>query len=329
MTASPCIALTQRGSTRVRRSISSLGFRPISSASSAEGFLRSPQARNPFLLYVAFTAPHDPRTPPPEHRVEAASITLPANALPVHPFDNGEMIVRDELLEAFPRHPDAVRGHIADYYGMIAHLDSGIGSILATLDEVGLTDDTVVMYMADHGLALGQHGLMGKQNLYEHSTHVPLIMKGPGIPAGPRVPHLVWHADTTATLLEIAGHPADPQSEGSNLLPLARGGAGAIRTTFAAAYRLSQRMVRDERFKLIRYFPQGDPRTSAPTPAGLPMRGSLTEQLFDLWSDPGETQNLAFLPEMKDVRDRLLSDLASWQIGVGDPLASVPLADAP
>ncbi len=115
--------------------------------------------------------------------------------------------MRDETLESFPRSRDALRRHLADYYGMIAHLDAAIGSILATAGEMGLLENTVVVYTADHGLALGQNGLMGKQNLYEHSLHVPLIMAGPGIGEGVRVPHLVWHADTRATMLDMAGLP--------------------------------------------------------------------------------------------------------------------------
>ena len=297
------------------------GFSTDLFRASAEAFLRSPDAEEPFLLYVAFTAPHDPRTPPPEYRFPSDEVELPKNAAPVHPFDNGEMLVRDELLEAFPREPDAVRGHIADYYGMIAHLDAAIGSILATLDEVGKTNDTIVIYTADHGLALGQHGLMGKQNLYEHSLRIPLIVSGPGIPAGRRVPHLVWHADTMATILEMAGHPGDSACEGGSLVRLARGEAGSIRSTFAAAYRYAQRMVCNERHKLIRYFDGNEQRQSRETSVGEPTRGSRTEQLFDLLNDPMETRNLAFLPDMRDVRALLLSELEAWQARVGDPLA--------
>ena len=113
--------------------------------------------------------------------VSPDAVTLSDNVLPSHPFDNGDALVRDETLESFPRSRDALRRHLADYYGMIAHLDAAIGSILATAGEMGLLDDTVVVYTADHGLALGQNGLMGKQNLYEHSLHVPLMMAGPGI----------------------------------------------------------------------------------------------------------------------------------------------------
>jgi arylsulfatase A-like enzyme len=292
-------------------------------ADSARRFLRTVERAQPFCLYVAFTAPHDPRTPPPAFAVEPSVVSLPANFEPVHPFDNGEALVRDEVLEQIPRPPDAVRQHIADYYGMIAHLDDAIGSILATAKDAGLLDDTIVVYTADHGLALGQHGLMGKQNLYEHSLRVPLLLAGPGIPHGRRVPALTWHSDTRATLLDYAGLPLEEESEGTSLLGLMLGRAPPPRTHFSAAYRASQRMIRDDRFKLIRYVDStgftmpSTPGYSAPTP------GSSLEQLFDLQEDPLETANLVFKPELQGIRRELGEALASWQSLVGDPFAQL------
>ncbi len=259
----------------------------------------------PFLLYVAFTAPHDPRTPPERWRRDPATVSLPPNAVPVHPFDNGEMQVRDERLEAWPREPEAVRRHIADYYGMIAHLDDRIGSILATLEARGLAEDTVVVYSADHGIAIGQHGLMGKQNLYEHSTRVPLIMAGPGIVEGRRVDDLVWHGDTTATLLDIAGTDPAVAADGHSLMPALRGEGLPSREYVGAAYRFTQRSVQDGRWKLIRYSSNPDWR-----PGGEQTRGSDVVQLFDLDNDPWERVNVAW-----DVAARRCSRAAGDRAG--------------
>ncbi|MBS7700289.1 MULTISPECIES: sulfatase-like hydrolase/transferase [unclassified Chelatococcus] len=287
---------------------------------SALDFLRERSPDQPYCLYVAFTAPHDPRTPPDAYARRGDTVSLPANFLPIHPFDNGEMLVRDELLEALPRPADAVRQHIADYYGMIAHLDAAIGDILKALANNGDDANTIVVYTADHGLALGQHGLMGKQNLYEHSLHIPLIIAGPDLPRGKRVPHLVWHADTSATLLELAGCPVDPMAEGCSLVPIMSDTEAGWRDTFAAAYRFSQRMIRDSRYKLIRYIDQA-PLGRGPYRAdNTPSRGSRTEQLFDLVADPGETINLAALPAYAAHRERLARALDAWQQKVGDPL---------
>ncbi|WP_226783234.1 sulfatase-like hydrolase/transferase [Oceaniglobus trochenteri] len=288
---------------------------------SAVRFLQAQDKATPFFLKVAFTAPHDPRTPPPEHSVAADTIDLPANYLPVHPFDNGELLVRDELLEKTPRSPDAVRQHIADYYGMVQQLDAAIGDILAALEQRGLREDTLVIYTADHGIGLGQHGLMGKQNLYEHSTRIPLILSGAGLDAGRRVDHLVWHADTTATILECAGLDPHMAQEGQSLVPLANGQDDApLRDSFCAVYAMSQRMVRDARWKLIQYHPQPDSPMQSVPGAGS-SRGSETEQLFDLEADPFETVNLSSSPAHQDIRARLLAELRTWQREAGDPLA--------
>src|SRR5262249_39626220 len=140
-------------------------------ADSAVDFLNGYKDQNPFMLYVAFTSPHDPRTPPQEFLdlYPPEKIPLPPNFLPEHPFDHGETGGRDENLAPHPRPKDVVQRHIADYYGMVTHLDAQIGRIFKALEQTGRADNTIVVYTADHGLAVGQHGLFGKQNLYDHS----------------------------------------------------------------------------------------------------------------------------------------------------------------
>src|SRR5699024_3143112 len=114
-------------------------------------------------MYMAFTSPHDPRRAPREYRelYDPEDIPLPKNFRKVHPFDNGEMHVRDEGLARLPRKPREVCSQIADYYSMITHMDAQIGRVLATLQKKGIADNTIVVYTSDHGLALGQHGLIG------------------------------------------------------------------------------------------------------------------------------------------------------------------------
>ena len=103
---------------------------------------------------------------------------MPKNFLPEHPFNNGEMDVRDEKLLPSPRTKEAVRKEIAAYYAMISHLDHQVGRILAALDNTGKAANTIVVFASDHGLALGSHGLLGKQNLYDHSIRAPLVFSG-------------------------------------------------------------------------------------------------------------------------------------------------------
>ena len=110
---------------------------------------------------------------------------LPANFLPQLPFDNGMMHGgRDENLGAWPRTEAMIRDQLAEYYGLITHMDEQIGRILAALEKSGQADNTIIIFAADNGLALGSHGLLGKQSVFEHSMRTPLIIAGPGIPRG-------------------------------------------------------------------------------------------------------------------------------------------------
>ena len=137
-------------------------------------------------MYLAFSNPHDPRVAAEKYLdlYERDKIPLPKNYLPLHPFNNGEQFVRDELLAGFPRTEDEVRKHLHDYYAVITAMDHHIGRLLAALKELGMYDNTIFVYSADHGLAIGSHGLFGKQNLYEDGMKPPLIFAGPGIPQG-------------------------------------------------------------------------------------------------------------------------------------------------
>jgi arylsulfatase A-like enzyme len=207
------------------------GFSTDLFAEAAIGFLEDHAVAGgsaPFLAYVAFTAPHDPRTPPERYRsmYPGEGMPLPANFRPAHPFHNGWMTGRDEQLAAWPRAPEVIREQLGEYYGLISHVDARIGDLLETLRRTGMADETVVIFASDNGLALGSHGLLGKQTLYEHSTRVPLIVAGPGIPAG---------------------------VEGLDLSVVWRGEEPAVRETIYTAYEDKQRSVRDGRYKLIRY----------------------------------------------------------------------------
>lgn len=273
-------------------------------ADTAIEFLRAQTNGQPFLCYVAFKSPHDPRTAPPAwHAHYRTNLPpLPPNFLPQHPFDNGEMTVRDEKLLPWPRAPAPVRSELADYYACISHLDEQIGRVLATLHATGLATNTLIVFAGDNGLAVGQHGLMGKQNLYEHSVGVPLLLAGPGLPHGRRVAALCYLQDVFPTLAELAGVPPLTGTDGVSLLPLARGERAVGREAIFTAYRNVQRAVRDDRWKLIRY-PQVD-----------------VTQLFDLRADPHETNNLAALPASAAQVEAMTALLRRQQQAFGDPL---------
>jgi len=270
-------------------------------------FLRRHDGAQPFFLYLAYTAPHDPRMAPREFQdmYPPQQIPLPPNFMPEHPFDNGEMKIRDERLAPWPRTPEIVRQHIADYYAMITHMDAHIGRLLAALEATGQAANTIVVFAGDNGLAVGQHGLMGKQNVYEHSVGVPLIFAGPGITKGERRGAFAYLLDIFPTTCELADVPVPPSVEGKSLVPVLADTKATVRDSVYAAYRDLHRMVRDERFKLITYN----------------VRGAKRRQLFDLASDPWEVADLSADPAHAEQIARLEALLAEWQRRTGDPLA--------
>ena len=170
-----------------------------------------------------------------------------------------------------------VQEHIAAYYAMITHLDSQIGRILDILEERGLAENTIIVFTGDNGLAVGQHGLLGKQNLYDHSVRVPLIFSGPGIPGGVQFDALCYLLDIYPTLCEMIGHPIPTTVEGQSLVQVLKGNEDTLRESLFLAYKKIQRGVRtDDNWKLIKYN----------------VRGVQTTQLFNLKEDPFEMNNL-------------------------------------
>ncbi|MFQ6096617.1 MAG: sulfatase/phosphatase domain-containing protein, partial [Armatimonadota bacterium] len=187
---------------------------------------------------------------------------------------------------------------------MITHLDEQMGRVLRALEESGHADDTIVVFAGDNGLAVGQHGLLGKQNMYEHSVRVPLIFLGPGIPKGKRSDALCYLLDVFPTLCDIVGLRVPESVEGHSLLPVMRGRRRRVRDSLFFAYKDVQRAVRDERYKLIEYFVAGERKT----------------QLFDLREDLAELHDLSDDPDHARRLAGLRKELAAWQEVLDDPL---------
>jgi arylsulfatase A-like enzyme len=228
-------------------------------------------------------------------------IDLPPNYMPVHPFDNGELSIRDELLAEFPRTEAEIRRHIAEYYAMITHVDDAIGQVLDALEQAGKTEDTIIVFAGDNGLAVGQHGLMGKQNMYDHSVRVPLIFAGPGVPEGEQRDSFCYLLDIYPTLCELIGLDTPGTVEGKSLVAAMREGA-AVRETLHFAYMDRMRAVRDRQYKLIEYVVDGHQRT----------------QLFDLEADPWELNDLSGDPGYREHVDRLRGELRKWRTDYAD-----------
>ena len=264
----------------------------------------------PFFMYVAFNAPHDPRQSPAEYvaKYPLDRIEVPESFLPEYPYKDKigcGPTLRDEKLAPFPRTEFAIKTHRAEYYALITHLDAQIGRVLAALDASGQADKTWIFFTADHGLAVGKHGLLGKQNMHEHSLRVPFLVKGPGVQPG-KIDASIYLQDVMATSLDIAGGQAD-DVEFHSLLPLIEGkSTDATAAPVYGAYLNFQRAIIVDGWKLIAY-PE-----------------AMTLRLYHVAEDPEELHDLADAPAQQERVNTLFIQLQALQRKMDDPLEMVP-----
>ncbi|MBM4102599.1 MAG: DUF4976 domain-containing protein [Planctomycetes bacterium] len=277
-------------------------------ADAAIDYLENHASKNdkPFFMHVAFNAPHDPRQSPKEYVDKYPPDKMPnwKNFVPKHPFDLFDFKTRDELLAPYPRTPEAIHVHLQEYFGIITHLDSQIGRIIDALNKSGKAENTIIVFASDNGLAIGQHGLLGKQSMYEHSIRVPLILSGPGIPKGRRIDAMVYLPSLFATTCELAGVDIPSSVEFPSFVPLMTGQKKKLHETIYAALEDKQRMIRTETWKLIRY-PQ-----------------ARKVQLFDMRNDPWEIRNLAEDPKYSDILIEMNDAMKKAMKEMNDPMPS-------
>ncbi|MEK6257130.1 MAG: sulfatase-like hydrolase/transferase [Planctomycetota bacterium] len=255
----------------------------------------------PFCMYLAFGNPHDPRVAAKKYldQYQRDLIPLPKNWLPVHPFDNGNMEIRDEKLLPWPRTEAALRQTHHEYYATITAMDFHIGRLLETLKQQGQLDNTLIVFSADQGIAIGSHGLLGKQSLYDAAMKSPLVVAGPGIPRG-ESNALVYLFDIYPTLCDLVGAPAPSGIDGASFRPVIEQKSKTARSELFFSYLNLHRAWRDNRYKLIRY-PQVN-----------------VTQLFDLETDPDEMVDLSKEPVQADRIARMMVQLAKAQTHYGD-----------
>jgi arylsulfatase A-like enzyme len=251
---------------------------------------------DPFLIYFGFSHPHDTRDGTPEllanygatNHADQASLPpadprqppLPPSWLPRHPFDHGHMDVRDEVeVSGVWKNRDerTIRNERGREYACSENIDRQIGRVLDRLAAMGELDNTWIFYTSDHGIAIGRHGLQGKQNLYEHTWRVPLVVKGPGVQPGSRVPGNVYLGDSLATLCDICGIEPPATNEGTSFRPVLEGRQQTVRDVLygvsCGGQKPGMRSVRQGDWKLIKY--------ESPS-------GGLHTQLFNLADNPHE-----------------------------------------
>jgi arylsulfatase A-like enzyme len=261
----------------------------------------------PFFMYIAFNAPHDPRQSPKEFvdLYPSDAIRIPDSFLPEYPFDIGSNKVRDEVLAPFPRTHHAVQVHRQEYYAIITHMDAQIGRILKQLDATGQRDNTWIFFTADHGLACGEHGLMGKQNQYDHSIRVPFVAIRPGSSSQRLVDVPIYLQSVMPTTLDLAGVELPERIEFPSLVPLLTGKTDKsnLQTLGVySAYTATQRSLTHDGWKLVLY-----PRIGK-------------QRLYCTADDPQELRDRANDSSTLERRRKLFQLLTRWQERTGDQL---------
>jgi len=261
----------------------------------------------PFFMYLAFNAVHDPRQSPREYidKYPLENISLPVNFMEEYPYKDPMGCgpgLRDERLVPFPRTPYAIKVNRQEYYALVTYMDHQIGRILEALEQSGKSDNTYIFFTADHGLGVGHHGLVGKQNMYDHSVRVPLMVCGKGIPENTKMDVPVYLQDIMPSTLELAGVEIPDYVDFKSLFPLIEGEESIQYDAIYGAYRDLQRMVTDDGFKLIMY-------PSVPV-----------ARLYNLREDPDEMEDLAGDPSYAGKMKELFKSFLDLQQETGDTL---------
>jgi N-acetylglucosamine-6-sulfatase len=262
----------------------------------AVNWLKQPHDR-PWLLVVGQKAPHGgPIQPEPRfaQALDAFPVTKPLNYENYRPADGKPAWLEESLptwhgargpLYDLKEHDAFVRAYLAT----LLSVDESVGRIHAALAESGQLDNTVLVFTADNGFVLGEHGRVDKRTMYEESIRIPLLVRFPRlIPAGTVITQMVLNQDLAPTIVELADAEPLEGITGRSVVPLLRGDTTGWRTAFHYEYNFEKqfpytpnvRGVRTDRWKFIRY-PTGD---------GSPDR--FTAELYDLQADPYERRNL-------------------------------------
>lgn len=282
-------------------------------ADDGTGFLKqAAKEEKPFFMYLAFNAPHDPRQAPREYinRYPLDRVEVPASMLPEYPYADAicGKGLRDERLIPYPRTDYSVKVNRQEYFALVTHMDDQIGKLLKALEESGKADNTYIFFTADHGLGVGHHGLVGKQNMYDHSVRVPFLVVGPDVDASKKISNPVYLQDVMATSLDLAG--ADKKGvEFKSVLPLLRGDSEGHYDSIYGAYLGRQRMIKEDGWKLISY-PEID-----------------VKRLYDTNTDPFELNDLAAEETQAGRIARLSALLEEEMDRLGDPMSSLEAAD--
>ena len=291
----------------------------------ATSFLRKCAVnRTPFLLWLAVRQPHIPLLPSDKwlELYQDSKIQVDPNFLESPPEGSlynqglpGERLYRDSehtknyqgLRAGPPRSREEILSFMKAYYATISHLDSQVGMLEKVLNETGLSENTILIFLSDNGYHLGNHGLGNKITMHEESVHVPMFINWHSLPhKGVRCQELVSSLDLFPTLLELAGIDQMDRIEGQSLVPLCANPGNPIRdyvfsecVGVGGTQGMGHRMIRSKQWKYI-------------------LTDKCEEALFDEIEDPYELRNLASLSGCTETLKLMRSEMGKWMTRIGD-----------
>jgi arylsulfatase A-like enzyme len=258
-------------------------------------------ASDPFLMIVGFQAPHYPEQPGPEfdRMYRGRDVTPRPNYtgidlyIPTHSPKSPRPF---ERCPDFRRYGNDIHEYLRMYYGMVTQIDANVGRLLSELEDLGIADDTIVLFASDHGDLAGSHGMNGKCVSYEESAGIPLLMRGPGVPQGMVIDAPIDSSSFLPTCMELAGVPASQADTASRSRAALLRGEPDDRPAFADLRNWC--MVRQGDFKLTIEDDDCHPA-----------------MLFNVADDPYEQQNLIEDPAHADTLAELLQVVTQWRQG--------------
>jgi len=296
-------------------------------------FLRRHQ-QDPFILYLNFLEPHPPINGPFNDEHHLSEILLPRNLddpleenEPLRYRLNREKFYNQGYKKYSLKTESDWKEIIKNYWGLVTQVDRSVGEILNTLENLGLAEDTIVVYTSDHGDMMGSHRMITKRFMYEEAIKVPWIMR---IPQMRRSQHLiknrVSHIDLVPTLLDLMGKRDHGEVQGKSIVPLINGEVVQHDNVFVE---WNPKRIEPDTLPTIPGVSQQDVdrvmdasiRTViAPDGWKLCWSDKDKNQLFNLNKDPLETQNLYYMNESQHINRRLKKSILDWQKRSGDKL---------
>jgi arylsulfatase A-like enzyme len=275
------------------------------------------------MLYVNFLEPHMPFFGPLDNEHDPKEVQLPDNFS--DPLEENEplryRLIREYCRAKYGESENDIRQLIARYWGLVTQVDRSVGAILRALDDLGLADNTIVVYTSDHGDMMGAHHMVEKSVMYEEAVRVPWLMRIPQLNGRhSRITHPVSHIDMVPTLLDLLGVRSERNFPGQSLVPLIQGESDVQRDVFIEwnpnsgalkvkkggtklASKSEQKRIENEHTRTIISLDGWK----------LCLSDADKSQLFNLHEDPGETTNLLDSGRHKDIIVKLKKKIHRWQ----------------